>query len=112
MTDVYRDGDLIAEALAEADVADARSREEIEGRLALIRQERAGAVRALDRYFAAFEEGSLAPADCQERIGMLKERIETLEAQERRLAEAGISQASDPIAAEDVASGRTPFRNC
>jgi hypothetical protein len=55
MADVYRDSDLIAEALAEADVADARSREEIEGRLAVIRQKRAGAVRALDRYFAAFE---------------------------------------------------------
>jgi hypothetical protein len=51
-----------------------------------VRQQQAGARRALDRYFGAFEEGSLSPSDCQERISMLKERIEVLEAEERRLA--------------------------
>jgi hypothetical protein len=41
-----------------------------------VRQQQAGARRALVRYFAAFEEGSLSPPDCQERIGMLQTRIE------------------------------------
>ena len=53
-----------------------KSRDEIEERLASVRQQQAGAGRALDRYFEAFEEGPLSPPDCQERIGMLGTRVE------------------------------------
>jgi hypothetical protein len=47
----------------------------IERRLAGWRYELASAQRSLDRYFAAFKQGSLSPADCQERIAKLKTRI-------------------------------------
>ena len=100
MLDVYSDGELIADALAEANVAEAKSKEEIEERIASIRQQQAGASRALDRYFAAFEEGSLSPSDCQERIGMLKARIEALEVEERQLAREAVNEPSEAISAE------------
>jgi hypothetical protein len=47
-----------------------------------VRQELAGAKRSLDRYFATFEEGSLSPADCQERIARLTAQIDALIAEE------------------------------
>ena len=100
MLDVYSDGELIADALAEANVAEAKSKEEVEERLASIRQQQAGATRALDRYFVAFEEGSLSPSDCQERIGMLKARIEALEVEERQLAREAVNEPSEAISAE------------
>jgi len=103
MVDVYYDGELIADALAEANLAEVKSRDEIEGRLASLRQQQAGASRALDRYFAAFEEGSLSPTDCQERIGMLKARIEALETEERQLAEEATYEPSEAISAAEVA---------
>ncbi|MPZ93129.1 MAG: hypothetical protein GEU68_16200 [Actinobacteria bacterium] len=103
MVDVYSDGELITDALAEANLAAAKSRDEIEERLASVRQQQAGAFRALDRYFAAFEEGSLSPTDCQERIGMLKARIEVLEAEERQLAREATYEPSESISAAEVA---------
>ena len=103
MVDIYADGELIADALAEADVAEEKGRDEIEERLVSVRQQQAGARRALDRYFAAFEEGSLSPSDCQERIGMLKTRIEALEAEERQLAQEATCEPTEAISAEEVA---------
>jgi site-specific DNA recombinase len=103
MVDVYSDGELIADALAEANLAEVKSRDEIEERLASLRQQQAGARRALDRYFAAFEEGSLSPSDCQERISMLKARIEALETEERQLAHETVYDSSEAISAAEVA---------
>jgi hypothetical protein len=45
MVDVYSDGELIAEALAEANLAEVKSRDEIEERLASLRQQQAAAQR-------------------------------------------------------------------
>lgn len=103
MVDVYADGELIAEALAEANLADEKSKEKIVERIASMRQQQAGARRALDRYFAAFEEGSLSPSDCQERVGMLRARIEALEAEERQLAQEPVCDPLEPITAAEVA---------
>jgi uncharacterized small protein (DUF1192 family) len=89
--------------LAEASLAEVKSRDEIEERLASVRQQIAGARRALDRYFAAFEEGSLSPSDCQERIGMLRERIEALEAEERQLSQEATFEPSEAVSAEEAA---------
>ena len=111
MLDVYSDGELIADALAEANVAEAKSKEEIEERIASIRQQRAGASRALDRYFAAFEEGSLSPSDCQERIGMLKARIEALEVEERQLAREAVNEPRRR-SARKLRSGPSNSRTC
>jgi site-specific DNA recombinase len=103
MVEVYRDGELIAEAIAEADVAEERSRDEIQARLASGRQQQAGARRALDRYFAAFEAGSLSPSDCQDRIGMLKARIEALEVEEHQLEHEAVADPGEPVSATEVA---------
>jgi site-specific DNA recombinase len=63
----------------------------------------AGARRALDRYFSAFEEGSLSAGDCQQRIARLRGRIDALEAEERALEEGASQACSEPPTAEDVA---------
>jgi hypothetical protein len=68
--------ELIAEALNQANLATEKCREETERGLEALRQERAGSQRALDRYFAAFEEGSRSPAQCRERIGALHQRLD------------------------------------
>ena len=76
---------MIKEAITST-VADERApAEEAAGRLAGLRQELAGAKRSLDRYFAAFEEGSLSPSDSQVRIAKLKARIDALMAEEAAL---------------------------
>jgi hypothetical protein len=63
----------------------------------------AGARRALDRYLAAFEEGSLSPLDCQERIGKLKSRIDALVAEEASLPQRTAEGTSEVPSAVDVA---------
>lgn len=103
LADVYADSDLIAEAFAQANIVEEKTFEEIERRLHAIRREQAGAQRALDRYFAAFEEGSLSPADCKERVGGLKTRIESLSAEEASLGEQLQEGRCETLGAEDVA---------
>lgn len=68
-----------------------------------MRQELASAKRSLDRYFAAFEEGSLSPADCQERIAKLKARIDALIAEEASLTLRAAEGATEVASATDVA---------
>ena len=80
MQEVYADSSLIEEALADATAENGHAVEGPGRRLAGVRQQLAGARRSLDRYFAAFEEGLLSPADCQERIAKLKVRIDALSA--------------------------------
>lgn len=103
MVELYSDTALIADALAEIANDDTSAADEIEERRSAITQELAGARRALDRYFAAFEEGSLSPADCRERVARLKDRIEALEAEERALAQRPAEGYSEPPTAADVA---------
>jgi site-specific DNA recombinase len=103
MEEVYRDSSLIEEAIT-SNAADERApAEEAAGRLAGVRQELAGAKRSLDRYFAAFEEGSLSPADCQERIAKLKARIDALMAEEASLTQQVSEGVSEAPSAVDVA---------
>lgn len=78
MSELLRDTDLVEEALALSRAEETASSEESSERLAAIRQDVVGARRALDRYFAAVEEGTLG--DCQQRIARLRGRIESLEA--------------------------------
>jgi hypothetical protein len=67
-----------------------------------VRQELAGARRSLDRYFAAFEEGSLSSADCQERITKLMARIDALMAEEASLTHRAAEGVSGSPGAVDV----------
>jgi exonuclease VII small subunit len=101
MAEVYQDGSLIADALAEIKAAETDVAEDAQRRIAVLRQELAGARRALDRYFAAFEEGSLAASDCQHRIRTLNERMDALIAEEQRLeAELRGGRSGTPTAHE------------
>jgi site-specific DNA recombinase len=61
LASLYRDGDLVAEALAKAEEEAARTRPEIEQRLASIGAEITRAEQALERYYEAFEQGKLSP---------------------------------------------------
>ena len=94
---------MIKEAITST-VADERApAEEAAGRLAGLRQELAGAKRSPDRYFAAFEEGSLSPSDCQVRIAKLKARIDALMAEEAALRQQASEGVSEAPSAADVA---------
>ena len=103
MTEVFGDTALVGDALTLSRAEEAGASEENVRRLASIGHELAGARRALDRYFGAFEEGRLSAADCQERIDRLRGRIEALEAEERALAQLGSGGLSEAPTAGDVA---------
>lgn len=47
--------------------------------------------------------GSLSPSDCQERIGMLKARIEALEAEEHQLEHEAVAVPGPAVSATEVA---------
>jgi site-specific DNA recombinase len=110
VAEVFADTTLVAEAIAQADAAERRGGEESAQRLAAVRQELAAARRGLDRYFAAFEEGSLSPADCGERIAHLKARIEALESEEASLAQDASEEAQEPVTAEEIAGWARDLR--
>jgi len=107
MRDVYRNTSLIEEAIAQNALEDAQPTEDASRRLAGVRQELAGATRSLDRYFGAFEEGSLSPADCQERITKLKAHIDALTAEEASLAEKAAEGPEEIPSACDIAEWAT-----
>jgi site-specific DNA recombinase len=83
---LYRDTDLVAEALAQAEQEAARTRPAIEQRLASVGAEIARAQQALERYYEAFEQGRLSPERCEERLSRLQARLEHLRAQHAELS--------------------------
>jgi site-specific DNA recombinase len=101
--EVFTDSALIAEAFEEASLTDEQNAEEIEARLSALRQDQAAVKRAIDRYFSAFEQGSLNPAECKERIDRLKTRLDALTAEEASLSEKARRDDEGPTVAEDVA---------
>ncbi|MCP9486396.1 MAG: recombinase family protein [Gaiellaceae bacterium MAG52_C11] len=63
---VYRDGDLVTDALAKAARDAEQARPELEQRVASIAAEIARAEQALERYYEAFEQGTLSPQRCNQ----------------------------------------------
>ncbi len=110
VAEVFSNTQLVVEALTQANREEAGKAEETERRRRAIRQESAGAQRALDRYFAAFEEGSLSPADCQERITRLRGRIDALQAEERAISQEDQTNDSDPLSASEIAAWAESLR--
>src|SRR5205823_4655481 len=55
----------------------------------------------LDRYYAAFEEGSMSGAACGPRVKALNERLADLEGRQAELSEAG-SMALDPLSDDEL----------
>ena len=85
MIEIYRDSGLIAEALEQLHASARDERESVAGRVATLRQEQAGVRRSMDRYFAAFEHGTMKPATCQERLDSLQARLDALIPEEQSL---------------------------
>jgi site-specific DNA recombinase len=110
MAEVFADTALVGEALALSRAEEVGASEEAGRRLASIQHLLAGARRSLDRYFGAFEQGIMSAADCKERIELLRDRIEALEAEERTIGEAGPDGLSTAPTASDVAEWARDLR--
>lgn len=110
MAEVFADTALVGEALALSRAEEVGASEESDRRLASIHQQLAIARRSLERYFGAFEQGTMSAADCQERIERLRDRIEALEAEERTIAEAGTDGLPVAFTADDVAEWARDLR--
>jgi site-specific DNA recombinase len=82
---LYRDEQLIGDALAKANAAAEKRRPEFEQRLASVGAEIARAERALERYYEAFERGKLSPERCEDRLTRLQSRLDDLHAQQAEL---------------------------
>jgi site-specific DNA recombinase len=84
---LYRDGELVQQALARATERAASQRPRLEDQLAATRADMASLEGKLDRYLQAFEHGQLEPAVCQRRIQHHHARLEALRGQEAHLAQ-------------------------
>ena len=96
LADLYRDGRVIEKALADAAVHVESERPRTEEQLASTCAEIARLETKLERYFEAFEEGTLSPADCQDRVRRHRARLETLREQEAALARTLGTRANTP----------------
>jgi site-specific DNA recombinase len=101
---LYRDSDLVAEALAKAEREAERARPEIEQRLASIGAEITRAEQALERYYEAFEQGKLSPDRCEERLSRLEARLEDLRGQQAELAPSTPDEAGHRPTPADLAA--------
>jgi site-specific DNA recombinase len=110
MAEVFADTTLVGDALAPSRAEEVGASEEAGRRLASIQQQLACARRSLDRYFGAFEQGIMSAADCKERIELLRDRIEALEAEERTIGEAGPDGLPAAPTADDVAEWARDLR--
>ncbi len=79
MGEVYRDTPLLAAAIAEAGQKLGLEREERSQQRAARVAERADVERRMDRYFAAFEAGTLTPEVCRERVAQLRDRLAAID---------------------------------
>ena len=112
----YRDQhDLIADAIAHAQASHAAAQDGHRAELAAAEHELARTGGAIDRYLAAFENGTLDPEDLAERLAQLKARSAQLRARRDELASqvaavpaappaAALRQVADHIA-DIIASG-------
>ena len=97
---LYRDGDLIADALHRAYTKQAADRPAIEDQQRTVAEELRRAERALDRYYQAFENGDLEPGQLRTRLAKLETRLETLREHEQTLTD----QLADPTDTIDPAA--------
>ena len=94
---LYRDGDLIAAALHRARDDHAADRPALEEQRRAVAEEIRRDERALDRYYQAFENGDLEPAQFKTRLANLEHKRETLAEQEQELT----AQIADPAESLD-----------
>ena len=96
LADLYRDGRVIEQALADVAEHVESERPRVEEQLASARAEITRLEAKLERYFEAFEDGTLSPADCQDRIRAHRSRLEVLHEQEADLTHTLATQAHTP----------------
>ncbi len=86
LVSIYRDKDVVIEAVATATAEAEKRRPEFEQRLASIGAEINRAEHALERYYEAFEQGKLSPERCEDRLTRLQARLDDLHAQQAELS--------------------------
>jgi exonuclease VII small subunit len=103
LTSIYRDEQVIGEAITKANEEAERRRPEFEQRFASIGAEITRAEQALERYYEAFEQGSLSRERCEARLTRLQARLDDLHAQEAEFSLSAPDEATQaPTAAELV----------
>jgi site-specific DNA recombinase len=101
---VYRNEQLVGDALATAQAAAEQRRPELEQRLASIGAEITRTEQALERYYEAFERGKLSPERCEERLTRVQARLDDLRAQEAELSLQAPHEAGHAPTAADLAA--------
>jgi len=94
LVSIYRDKDIVADAITDANAETEKRRPEFEQRLASIGAEITRAEQALERYYEAFEQGKLSPERCEDRLTRLQARLDDLHAQQAELALAAPDEAT------------------
>lgn len=108
MVALLGDGAFLAEVWTATCGRLVAERPAVDAEVAGTRTEIATTRQKLNRYFEAFESGSLSPDDCREKIADLRERLQALE---RRMTELAGRQAAlqvpqiDRVAVADVIAG-------
>jgi site-specific DNA recombinase len=86
LTEIYRDGGLICDAIGQAAARQDTDHEALTERRASLAKEIGRAERAIERYQDAFEAGNLDPTRFNERLGALDVRVDALRGQDQALA--------------------------
>jgi site-specific DNA recombinase len=94
---------VISDAIAKANADADKRRPEFEQRLASIGAEITRAEQALERYYEAFEQGTLSAERCDDRLTRLQARLDDLHAQEAELSLSAPVQAAHAPTAADLA---------
>jgi site-specific DNA recombinase len=104
LINVYRDETLTGEAVAKANAAAEKRRPEFEQQLASITAEITRAEQALERYYEAFEQGTLSPERCEARLTRLQARLDDLHAQQAELSLAAPVEGTHAATPADLAA--------
>ncbi len=99
---LYRDEQVITDALARANAEAEKQRPEFEHRRASLSAEIVRAEQALERYYEAFERGKLSAERCEDRLVRLQARLDDLHAQEVELSLAAPHEAAHAPTAADL----------
>ena len=104
LASVYRDEQLITDALAKATTDAEERRPEFEQQLASIGAEINRAEQALERYYEAFEQGKLSAERCEDRLTRLQARLDDLRAQQAEMSLQAPHEATHALTAADLAA--------
>ena len=111
LAELYRDGHVIEQALADLADATESERPELEEQLASTRAEIARVEGKLERYFEGFEDGRLAADLFQDRVRGHRDRLEALREREADLTARLATHAHTPPDGAALARARRPTRS-